>query len=209
MHPNETGKLAVFDYIAACLADLPSCRSDYFADYSVNVTGSEFNLLRNGSFGLGNATSLNGWALNLTGDTHTLETPTLPTTGRTSKHVIGSDGGRYLLQGDTVTGISPGDELILSARLTVSGTVATSNSANISMTWRDSGGSSYGSATLFNAWARNSAISGSLRVVCPSGADRFNITVYVDKAGTYEISNLTVINRNQLADIWQPGQQGI
>lgn len=208
VHPNETGKLAVFDYIAACLADLPSCRSDYFADYSVNVTGSEFNLLRNGSFGLGNASSLNGWALNLTGDTHTLETPTLPKTGRISKHVIGADGGRYLLQGDVVTGVSPGDELILSGRLKVSDTVATANTINISLIWRNSGGSSLGSATLFNAWARNSDISGSLRAVCPSGADRFNITVYTDKAGTYELSNLTVINRNQLAAIWQPGQQG-
>jgi lysophospholipase L1-like esterase len=204
-HPGYAGIAAVFPAVGAQLSDLPSLIGpEYRAAVSESSTGDLANMVRNGSFALGSApSSITGWTTNTTNNTITLENPTLPETGKVSKHVVSADGAIYLLNGTSIT-VTAGNEIIVSGQIKTSGIVATSGSVHVSLDL--AGGERI---RPIKGWMQNGTFKFSAKAAIPSGKTSITPSVYIDKAGTYEISNLTVIDRTAMAAIWQPGVQGL
>lgn len=202
-HPDLEGIAAVFPALGAALSDIPSMVApEYLAAVSESSTGDLANMIRNGSFSRGTApSSITGWTTNTTNNTITLENPTLPETGKVFKSAVSADGGIYPLSGASVT-VVPGNELILSGKVKISDVVATSGSVH--MEFQLSGG---GQTRPMKGWIQNGTFKFSNKFVVPSGKTSMTPALYIDKIGTYEVSNLTMIDRTAMADIWQPGAQ--
>ena len=205
-HPNATAIAAVFPTLGSALADIPSLIGpEYLAAVSESAAGDLANGVRNGSFALGTApSSITGWSTNVTNNTITLENPSLPETGKVCKQVLAADGAIYLLNAVSSISVAAGDDLIVSGKVKTSGIVATSGGLQVGLSL--SGG---GNMRPMASWRANGTWRFSDRFVVPAGKTTATPYLYTDKLGTYEISNLTVINRTAMAAIWQPGVQGL
>jgi lysophospholipase L1-like esterase len=204
-HPQQAGVAAVFAAVGASLSDIPSLiGAEYLAAVSQSATGDPANLVRNGSFALGTApSSITGWTTNTTNNTVTLENSTLPETGKIYKSVVSADGALYSFTGTGIT-VVPGNELVISGKIKTSSIVATTGAVHVEFSL--SGG---GQARPIKSWLQNGTFKFSNKLVVPAGKTSITPALYVDKIGTYEVSNLTVIDRTAMAAIWAPGQQGL
>lgn len=204
-HLNATGKAAVFPIVGQKLSDIPSLiGQEYRAAVSESTTGNMSNMIRNGSFSLGTApSSITGWTTNTTNNTITLENPTFPETGKICKHVVSADGGIYLLAGSSGA-VTAGHDMIVSGKIKTSGISVTTGVAHVRIFF----GGGNRSSPIY-ALNQNGEFKFSSTFVVPSGETTFVPEVYINKAGTYEVSNLTLIDRTAMGAIWTPGQQGL
>ena len=200
-HPNAVGIAAVYPTIGAFLSDIPSLIApEYLAAVSEATVNNPANLIANGAFALGTSGSLTGWTQNATNSTITLEATTLPETGSAYKNVKAVAGGAYGITGTQPT-VAAGDNLIFSGKVALSNIVATSGGLTIEVAFAGS------QVRPLRTYLQNGVFKFSQPSVVPVGTTTITPRAYFDVVGTYQITNLTLINRTTMAGIWTPGLQ--
>jgi len=199
--PFATGVAAPI--VGAKLANIPTlCSPAYLAAVSQAAVGDMANLYANGSFALGTApSSITTWSTNVTNNTITLENPVLPQTGKVVKQVLAADGGIYGLYGSDIT-VVPGNRIVWSGQVDISGMdPATDTGFQLSLAY------SGGTARAFNSWKQNGSFVFSNEFVVPAGKTALTPQFFIQDIATYQVANLTLVDRTAMGAVWTPGLQ--
>jgi hypothetical protein len=127
-HPNATAIAAAIAVFGPQLANIENLMCPpYMAAVSESGANAGFwQLVRNGAFAnSASPPTPDGWTVNSSGATVTLDAPTQPYSGKVFDYVKASGGAAYALSGANITlasgGFAVGDTLFMSGRMNVSG----------------------------------------------------------------------------------------
>lgn len=209
-HPNAVG-------IAAIVASADLFNSDggwaigraYRSVVAPTEAGGDQNMLVNGCFV--NQTTppgIDGWDVNTSDATFTLDTPPSPDIGgKIFDYVKTAAGGVYGLYGTGITsGFADGDTLVFSGLLGADGLPVPADGFTFLMQF-DTGDSFRPFNTYNHDVASGGLASFSMEAVVPEGYSSLTLIpqLYIQDAGTYKIAELTLWNKTKYEAVYKPG----